>query len=75
MVYTVIHSHVVFTLQIIVVGDEDGSVNVYQLKKMNATPDDQVRRTEPLPRHILKTQHKFILERFKIRYSKYKTSY
>ena len=24
------------------VGDEDGSVNVYQLKKMNATPENQV---------------------------------
>jgi len=25
------------------VGDEDGNINVYQLKKMNATPDNQVR--------------------------------
>ena len=29
-------------LQIIVVGDEDGNINIYQLKKMNATPEDQV---------------------------------
>ena len=33
----------VVILQIIVVGDEDGNVNIYQLKKMNATPEDQVR--------------------------------
>ena len=26
------------------VGDEDGNINIYQLKKMNATPEDQVRR-------------------------------
>ena len=25
------------------VGDEDGNINIYQLKKMNATPEDQVR--------------------------------
>jgi len=31
-----------YLIQIIIVGDEEGNINVYQLKKMNATPEDQV---------------------------------
>jgi len=33
---------VFYFIQIIIVGDEEGNINVYQLKKMNAAPEDQV---------------------------------
>ena len=44
-----------YPVQIIIVGDEEGNINVYQLKKMNAAPEDQV---GVITSHVLKVKDK-----------------